>query len=162
MGILKINKTKYIIAFIIFLLWSHNNITLAQDNNELINLYLNAEYQIKQNKIKHPFEINPKLKKFSLYPYLEYTLIKRNLDFKDRYKVLKFYQKYKDSPVTKALNFYCINHLYKHKKWELILQTREVKKSQLLWAVMESGFRDLWPLFARSIMTETELSGPPR
>jgi len=132
MGILKINKTKYIIAFIIFLLWSHNNITLAQDNNELINLYLNAEYQIKQNKIKHPFEINPKLKKFSLYPYLEYTLIKRNLDFKDRYKVLKFYQKYKDSPVTKALNFYWINHLYKHKKWELILQDYKENKSTLL------------------------------
>jgi len=128
MCILKKNITKYIISFIILFI-SNYSFIYAADNDELINLYLDTEYQIKQGKIKHPFEINPKLKEFSLYPYLEYTLIKRNLDFKDRYKVLKFYQKYKDAPVARALNYHWINHLHQHKKWDLILQDYKENKS---------------------------------
>lgn len=105
---------------------------VVNDNDNDIDLYVDTEYKIKKGDIKHTYEINKKLNNYSLYPYLEYTLIKNNLDITDRDKILKFYQKYKKEPVTKILNYYWISHLYKHKKWNLILQDYKTNKSTKL------------------------------
>ena len=59
-------------------------------NDNDIDLYVDTEYKIKKGDIKHTYEINKKLNNYSLYPYLEYTLIKNNLDITDRDKILKF------------------------------------------------------------------------
>lgn len=130
----------------------NNLIKLSQSNNNLLiffvlfmipvwciakptatqKLFLDTEKNIQQNKIKTIKEIPEKLVKYSLYPYLEFNLLKNKFNQNPVSEINSFYKKYKDQPVSKKLNYYYVSHLASNGKWYEIIDAYQENNSTKL------------------------------
>lgn len=113
-----ISKVKLINLFIILLMipvWCIAKTTPTQK------LYLETEKKINNKKITSLKQIPRKLVNYSLYPYLELSIIRKKLHTNPINEIRDFYRKYEDQPVAKKLNYYFVNQLAQKKKWQDII-----------------------------------------
>jgi len=93
-------------------------------------LFLQAENALKKNDDASYFLLTGQLKDYSLYPYLQYQWLKKNLD-RER-QVKHFLQQQSSSRYAIKLKHKWLRYLGKHKQWSLLLQNRITTKDTTL------------------------------
>ncbi|MBP9721857.1 MAG: lytic transglycosylase domain-containing protein [Gammaproteobacteria bacterium] len=83
--------------------------------------FLKTENLIHSGKIISENQISKNLKSYSLYPYLEFELIKNQLRYEPVEKIKAFYNKYPNDPISRTMNHYWINHLAKKNRWNEVI-----------------------------------------
>lgn len=96
--------------------------TLLANIQSLRQEFLKTEKLIETGKIRSEDKINPRLKNYSLYPYLQLELLKDQVRDNPVDKISNFYNTYPDSPISKTLNYYWINYLAKQSRWSDIIK----------------------------------------
>jgi soluble lytic murein transglycosylase len=104
-------------------------------NTALQTNFLSYESKINKRQIKSLDQIPSSLKNYSLYPYLEFAIIKNELSTEPKEKIKEFYRKYSDQPVTKKLNYYWIKYLASKQRWQEIVEFYQPNKSTNLQCI---------------------------
>lgn len=106
-------------------------------------MFLSAENALARGKMTAYLELKPKLKNYSLYPYLLFTEYDRklpNLEFKE---LEQFLNQYKDSPLAETLRTKYLQSMAKQEQWDNYIlayqQTEDVSlQCQYIWAQLQT------------------------
>lgn len=102
------------------LIWFSNALPAAEKSslNSQQRNFLAAHDALRAGKTSEYRRLKKSLKNYNLYPYLEYTELKRNLDSARDHELQRFIEKYPDTPLANRLHKLWLKKLAKQQRWK--------------------------------------------
>ncbi len=81
-------------------------------------IFIQAEQATSKGHLQLARKLKSTIKSYPLYPYLEYQLLKRQLNSRSNHEIRKFLDDYADTPLAKYLLSRWLDLLAKQKRWQ--------------------------------------------